>query len=105
MASLTRVKYRNSMHGKEAAYDPGTGYITLCTEDPAAYLHELMHKYDAKLHELRGGQDSEQEIVAGLGASVLVRLYEAERSAGNHMACIAAYAKVKTPAEAGTACG
>ena len=52
----------------------------------------------------REGQDPEQEIVAELGACVLARMYDIEKSAANHMAYIAGYAKAKTPSEVGAAC-
>ena len=104
LASLAKIRYRNTTHGEEGSYNTRTGDITLCTEDPAVYLHELMHRYDFKTHEPRDGQDPEQEIVAELGACVLARMYDVERSAENHMAYIATYAKAKTPAEVGAAC-
>ena len=104
LAGLADIEYRNSRRGEEGSYSPRTGKITLSTEDPAAYFHELVHKYDAKSHDMKDGQDPEQEIVAELGACVLARLYGVERSAESHMAYIAGYAKAKTPTETGAAC-
>lgn len=63
-----------------------------------------MHKYGHKNHGLKAGRDPEREIVAGVDACVLARLYRVERSAGSHMAYIAEYARAKTPAGAGAAC-
>ena len=104
LANLADISYQNSDHGESGSFNPRTKQITLSTEDPSVYLHELMHKYDGKTHDLKGGQDSQQEIVAELGACVLSRMYGVERSTDRHMAYIAGYAKAKTPAEVGAAC-
>ena len=104
LAGLADISYRNSGHGEGGSYNIQTDKIKLCTEDPSVYFHELVHKYDAKSHEMRGGQDPEQEIVAELGACVLARMYGVERRTDSHMAYIAGYARAKTPAEVGAAC-
>lgn len=103
LVSLADISYRNARHGEGGSFSPDTKAITLCSEDPAVYLHELMHKYDDKTHKVKGGQDPEQEIVAELGACVLARLYGVDRPA-SHMAYIASYAGARTPAEVGAAC-
>ncbi len=104
LAGLAEISYRNTDHGESGSFNPRTKKITLSTEDPSVFFHELVHQYDAKTHELKGGQDPEQEIVAELGACVLARMYDIEKSAANHMAYIAGYAKAKTPSEVGAAC-
>ena len=104
LAGLAEISYRNSDHGEGGSFNPRTRKITLSTEEPSVYFHELVHKYDGKTHELKGGQDPAQEIVAELGACVLARMYGIEKSAANHMAYIAGYAEAKTPAEVGAAC-
>lgn len=104
LADLAEISYRNSGHGESGSFNPRTKKITLSTEEPSVYFHELVHKYDGRTHELKGGQDPEQEIVAELGACVLARMYGVEKSAVNHMAYIAGYAKAKTPAEVGVSC-
>ena len=104
LAGLANIKYENSETGESGSYDIKARSITLCSEDPAVYFHELVHKYDAKTYNMKNGQDPEQEIVAELGACILARLYNVERRAENHMAYIAAYAKAKAPAEVGAAC-
>lgn len=104
LSGLAKISYRNTTHGEAGFYDPRDGAITMSSEEPAVYLHELMHKYDAKSHEMKGGQDPEQEIVAELGACVLARLYGVDRPSDSHMAYIAGYARARTPAEVGAAC-
>ncbi len=48
--------------------------ITLCTPDELTWFHELGHVSDGREHDLKGGQHSDQEIVAQLVAAVLARL-------------------------------
>lgn len=104
LSQLAKIEYANTTTGELASYNIKSGDITLCTEDPTAYFHELVHMYDAKSYDLKSGQDSEQEIVAELGACILARLYGVEKSPGNHMAYISQYASAKTPRETGAAC-
>lgn len=101
---LAKVTYRNSIEGEGGAYNIQTGDIALCTESPRVFFHELVHKYDAKSYEMKGGQDPVQEIVAEVGSTVLSKMYDVDGSAENHMAYIAQYADAKTPAEVGAAC-
>ena len=58
MAGLAEISYRNTDHGESGSFNPRTKKITLSTEDPSVFFHELVHKYDAKTHELKGGAGS-----------------------------------------------
>lgn len=103
LAELAEIKYRNSAHGEAGTFNTETGVITLSSENAGVFFHELVHKYDAKSNELKGGQDPAQEIVAELGSAVLSRMYDIPHTP-NHMAYIAGYAGAKTPAQVGSAC-
>ena len=48
--------------------------ITLCTPDELTFFHELGHVADGREHTLKGGQHSDQEIVAQLVAATLGHL-------------------------------
>lgn len=55
------------------SYDPTTHAIQLCVENVAVWAHELVHAAEDRLGHLKvHGQDPEQEIVAELGAQVLL---------------------------------
>ena len=63
--------------GTGAAYGWTTGTeIVLCTDAELTWLHELTHCADSRARgkPLKGGQHSDQEIVAQLGAAVLAHL-------------------------------
>lgn len=99
------VEYRNSTHGEEGSFSPTTKELSLSVEAPDVFLHELMHVYDGKTHELKGGQDPTRECVAQLGACVLAEMYELPgRHKANTAAYVAAYAGAKTPDQLGSIC-
>lgn len=77
--------------------------MTLSTEAPDAFLHELVHWYDDKNKKLKPGQDPEQETVAQLGACVLAKMYgyDSESYTWNY---IAAYAEADSPQDVGQMC-
>ena len=104
LADLAKIRYANSDHGELGSWSPSQQEITLSTEDPAVYLHELMHQYDKTPRTVQKGQDPEREIIAELGACVLCRLYNVETKESNHMSYIASYAENKTPEQVGTTC-
>lgn len=104
LAELAKIKYANTDHGELGSWNPNTREITLCTEDAAVYLHELVHQYDTTPRKVQSGQDPDREIIAELGACVLCRLYGVETDYGSHMAYIAAYAESHTPEQVGAAC-
>ena len=63
--------------GNQGCYGWTTGTeIVLCTDSELTWLHELSHCADARARgkALKGGQHSDQEIVAQLGAAVLAHL-------------------------------
>jgi len=69
----------DSLQGGWGGYSPSRNSITLCTPDEAVFFHELAHVAHGKVladrnDKLVGGQDSNQEIVAELTASVLCEL-------------------------------
>lgn len=65
---ITIVPTINSFAG---AYNIGNHKIELCTPDILTFLHELCHAVDDKLHTLKGGQHSNQEVIAEFGSAVI----------------------------------
>ena len=59
--------------------------ITLGSEDPAVFFHELGHAAHKRVmgRELKGGQDPHQETTADLTAAVLMHLYGLGDRTGN----------------------
>lgn len=68
--------------GYTVTYGPGDGQcfgwtnaaikrIHLMTEEPGTFWHELGHAADARHHDLKGGQQPDEEIVAETVAAVL----------------------------------
>jgi len=73
-----KVEY-DTIQGGWGGYSPSRNSITLCTPDESVFFHELAHVAHGKVladrnDKLVGGQDSSQEIVAELTASVLCEL-------------------------------
>lgn len=97
------IKYQNTRVGEEGYYSPIDRTISLSTEDPAVYLHELMHHYDRKLGG-RSREYRENETVAELGACVLARMYGID-NARNSWSYIASYAGENTAEAVGRLCG
>ncbi|ACV62288.1 conserved hypothetical protein [Desulfofarcimen acetoxidans DSM 771] len=73
-------------YGVKVSYGPVTGRfygcyrskdnsILLCTHDIDTFFHELAHAVHATIRPLKGGQHSEQEVVAETVATVLCILY------------------------------
>lgn len=70
------VRYMNSAAGEYGAINVRSGHMTLSSEAPDVYLHELVHWYDLRDREdRRDGQDPVQETVAQLGACALAQMY------------------------------
>jgi hypothetical protein len=67
--------------------------ITLGSEDPAVFFHELAHAAHKRVmgKKLRGGQDPHQETTAELAAAVLMQLYGLDDRTGNAWKYIAGY--------------
>ena len=76
------VRYMNTSHGEYGCIGVESGHMTLSSEDPDVYLHELVHWYDLKDRDDRkNGQDEIQETVAQLGACALAHMYGIDVSA------------------------
>lgn len=70
------VRYANTSGGEYGSMDVDSGHMTLSTESPDTYLHELVHWYDLRDRDDRvNGQDEIQETVAQLGACALAAMY------------------------------
>lgn len=97
------IQWKSSGHGEYGSMSIDGKRMTLSTESPDTFLHELMHLYDGKQNKLVGGQDPVQETVAQLGACVLAKLYgyDVEDYTWNY---ISAYADSKNPQEIGAMC-
>jgi hypothetical protein len=67
--------------------------ITIGTDDPAVFFHELAHAVHAKIGgELKGGQDTTQETIAEFTSAVLMDLYGLRDTSGNTWNYIKMYA-------------
>ena len=76
------VRYMNSSGGEYGSISVERRSMTLSTESPDTYLHELVHWYDLRDREdRRRGQDPVQETVAQLGACALAQMYGFDASA------------------------
>ena len=56
-------------------YRPNDNSILLCTHDVDTFFHELAHAVHGSIRPLKGGQHSDQEVVAETVATVLCILY------------------------------
>ena len=97
------IRWKNSDNGEYASIDVNSNKMTLSTEAPDTFLHELVHWYDNKDVKLKPGQDPEQETVAHLGACVLAKMYgyDVERYTWNY---IARYVQSDSPQKVGQMC-
>jgi len=84
----------------EAGLTPRLGFyrtdqIGLCTTSLETWAHELVHAADDRLVGLRGGQQLDQEVIAELGAVVLLQClgYTEEGDAGRAWRYIEAQAQ------------
>jgi hypothetical protein len=97
------VEY-DSLTGAYGAFSKKQNKIILSTEDPATFYHELVHAVQEHLFkDLKGGQDSEQEAIAELGACVLADLYGQDVK-NNAWSYIAGYADGKSSEAVGRLC-
>ena len=100
------VRYTNTMGGEYGSMTlpGGTDTMTLSTESPDTFLHELIHHYDLRgRNDVTTGQDKVQEIVAQLGACVLARMYGYD-SAAYTWNYISAYSGTEDPEKIGREC-
>lgn len=76
------VRYVGTRGGEYGSMNVPDRHMTLSTESPDTYLHELVHWYDLKDRDDRvDGQDEIQETVAQLGACALASMYGYDASA------------------------
>ncbi len=98
-----KVVYENTTHGEHGSFTQSTNTISLCTENPAVFFHELAHKAHSKIEKLKGGQDPRQEAIAELTACVLASVYGYD-SVSQSWNYIAHYSNEKTPVAVGRMC-
>jgi hypothetical protein len=98
-----RVRWKNSSFGEYGSIDVKSGSMTISTDSPDTFLHELVHWYDNLNHPLKPGQDAQQETVAQLGACVLAKMYgyDVQNYTWQY---IANYADTDSPQKVGQAC-
>ena len=99
------VRYVNTVSGEYGSINVDDKNITLSTESPDTFLHELVHYYD--LHErkdIKHGQDKTQEIVAQLAACVLARMYSDYDASRYTWDYIAGYAETTEPHKVAKQC-
>lgn len=97
------VTWQNSEGGEYGSINIKSGSMTLSTESPDTFLHELVHWYDNKSVKLKRGQDPEQETVAQLGACVLAKMYGYDATQYT-WGYIASYTGSKSPEKIGQMC-
>lgn len=69
------VKYDRTIDGEFGSFSASKNEIRLCTDNVYTFFHELIHCAHSKIEKLKNGQDSEQEIIAQLGATILAKVY------------------------------
>ena len=99
-----KVAYDNSRNGEFGSINLQNKTITLSTESPDTFLHELVHWYDLRNRDdAKSGQDKTQEIVAQFGSCVLSKLYgyDATEYTWNY---ISSYSESEDPEKIGKEC-
>ena len=75
------VRYQGHMGRAYGSFRPGAQSITLESHDETVFWHELAHAAHLRVNgALKGGQDSKQEAVAELSATVIAGLYGSDWS-------------------------
>ena len=76
-----KIQFEESDHGEYGFYSPSKNLISLASEDPSVFFHELAHVADSRVQNgLKGGQDPIQEAVAELTSGVLCKMYGIDRT-------------------------
>ena len=76
-----KIQFEKSDHGEYGFYSSSKNLISLASEDPSVFFHELAHVADSRVQNgLKGGQDPIQEAVAELVAGVLCKMYGVDRT-------------------------
>lgn len=65
---------KDGFRGAYGWYSPHKKSITLASSEMLVFLHELAHAVDDKFHNLNGGQDPMEEVVAEFSAVILCYL-------------------------------
>jgi hypothetical protein len=80
-----KVSYAPTKPGRLGNCKTDGSRITLGSEDPAVFFHELAHAAHKRVRgqALRGGQDAHQETAAELAAAALMHLYGLGDRTGN----------------------
>lgn len=87
------VRYMPVSPDKLGSCKPDGTCITIGTEAPEVFFHELAHAIHAKIDgSLKSGQDTAQETVAEFTSSVLMDLYGLNDTSGNTWQYIKMYA-------------
>lgn len=96
--------FYDGTHGGEFGATDGSSYIRLCTADESTMFHELAHVAQKKIDgKLKGGQDTEQEVIAELTAAVLARMHGLNVDAAAYT-YISTYVGSKNPKDVGVWC-
>lgn len=88
------ITVHQSKAGEAGHYIPSRNLISMACEDASVFLHELVHKADDICQGgLKGGQDMIQEVVAEMGAAVLMDMLgmRTDETTGQAWAYIEAY--------------
>lgn len=95
------VRYMPVSPDKLGSCKPDGTRITIGSESPEVFFHELAHAIHAKIEgELKNKQDARQETIAEFTSAVLMDLYGLKDTSGNTWEYIKMYAK--NPLEAVT---
>jgi hypothetical protein len=87
------VQYMPVSPDKLGSCKPDGTRITIGTEAPEVFFHELAHAIHAKIQgTLKSGQDTTQETIAEFTSSVLMDLYGLKDTSGNTWQYIKMYA-------------
>lgn len=70
-----KVQYGPATSRFYGCYRPSSNSILLCTHDVDTFFHELAHAVHGTIRQLKGGQHTDQEIVAETVSTVLCILY------------------------------
>lgn len=66
---------KTSHHGEGGSYIPAQKKIELASGDPIVFFHEVTHHIHGLIENLKGGQDTRQEVIAQFTASILCEIY------------------------------
>lgn len=80
-----KVKYDKTMMGESGSYDQVKDDICLCTADMGTFFHELAHATHKRIDgKLKGGQDTEQEVIAEFTSCVIASLFGYDKKSNSY---------------------